>query len=151
MAAYLKRWLRPLPRRDATELIVLSQGLYMLTSFMIAAFRENWTIRFAQSHQEAVARVESGAHALMIHDWDHFPNAWREVCAACARNTVPFYLVATAPPDDLFLAVAVAGGTDVWWKPLTTERMIEAIRGARGACPVQHPGTIEPNRSRIPR
>jgi hypothetical protein len=111
----------------------------MLTAFMIAAFHEDWMIRFAQSPHDAMARLGNGESTVLIYDWDHYPAAWREVCTACSRNSVPFYLVATMPPDDLFLAVAGAGGSGVLWKPLTTEQMTAAIGGRRSPDWSRHP------------
>lgn len=105
----------------------------MLTAFMIAGFHEDWTVRFVQSPREAIARLRKDPCAALIYDWDYYPGAWREACAACTRYDVPFYLMAQMPSDDLFLAVAVAGGAGVMWKPLSTAQMTAAIGSRRGS------------------
>lgn len=53
------------------------------------------------------------------------------MCEECVEYGVCFQVVANTPTDDLFLSVISAGGLGVLCKPLTSERMIIAMRFAR--------------------
>jgi hypothetical protein len=104
LLARLKGMLRPVHRNGALQLVVLAQGAHTITPLMIAALHENWTIRFAPSPGDAMALL---------------------------RKAPSVALVASMPTDDLFLAVAGAGGSGVLWKPLSAKQMLAAIDSAR--------------------
>jgi hypothetical protein len=131
LLARLKRVLCPQPRQKALQLVVLARGAHTTTTLMIAAFHENWNIRFALSPCDAMALLRKAPSAALVYDWDSHEAGWQEVCSACVQRGVHFHLVASTPSDDLFLAVAGAGGSGVLWKPLRAEQMIAAIDSAR--------------------
>ena len=131
MFARLKRVLCPQPRQKALQLVVLARGAHTTTTLMIAAFHENWNIRFALSPCDAMALLRKAPSAALVYDWDSHEAGWQEVCSACVQRGVPFHLVASMPSDDLFLAVAGAGGSGVLWKPLRAEQVIAGISSAR--------------------
>jgi hypothetical protein len=131
LLARLKGTLRPVHRNGALQLVVLAQGAHSITTLMIAAFHENWTIRFALSPSDAMALLRKAPSIALVYDWDSYEGGWRELCDACAHCGVSFLLVASMPTDDLFLAVAGAGGSGVLWKPLSAKQMIAAIGSAR--------------------
>src|ERR1017187_1568258 len=107
----LKGTLRPVHRNGALQLVVLAQGAHTITTLMIAAFHENWTVRFALSPGDAMALLRKAPSVALVYDWDSHEGDWRELCDACVHCGVHFHLVASMPPDDLFLAVAGAGGS----------------------------------------
>ena len=131
LLARLKRVLCPQPRQKALQLVVLARGAHTTTTLMIAAFHENWNIRFALSPCDAMALLRKAPSAALVYDWDSHEAGWQEVCSACVQRGVHFHLVASTPSDDLFLAVAGAGGSGGLWKPLRAEQMIAAIDSAR--------------------
>jgi hypothetical protein len=131
LLARLKRALCPLPRHNALRLVVLTNGAHTTTTTMIAAFHENWAIRFAVSPGDAMALLRKAPTAALVYDWDLHEGDWRELCSACVQCGIPFHLVANMPSDDLFLAVASAGGSGVLWKPLSADQVIAAIGSAR--------------------
>jgi DNA-binding response OmpR family regulator len=131
LLARLKRALCPLPRHNALQLVVLTSGAHTTTTVMMAAYHENWAIRFAVSPGDAMALLRKAPTAALVCDWDLHEGDWRGLCSACVRCGVPFHLVANMPSDDLFLAVAGAGGSEVLWKPLSANRVIAAIHSAR--------------------
>ena len=130
LLARLKR-VFPLPRHNALQLVVLAHGAHTTTTAMIAAFHENWTIRFALSPGDAMALLRKAPSAALVYDWESHEAGWRGLCSACVQRGVPFHLVANMPSDDLFLAVAGAGGSGVLWKPFRAEQMIAAIASTR--------------------
>ena len=131
LLARLKGMLRPVHRNGALQLVVLAQGAHTITPLMIAALHENWTIRFAPSPGDAMALLRKAPSVALVYDWDSHEGDWRELCDACARCGVSFLLIASMPTDDLFLAVAGAGGSGVLWKPLSAKQMLAAIDSAR--------------------
>jgi hypothetical protein len=130
LLARLRRALWP-QARNAGQLVVLAHGVHTMTPLMMAALHENWNIRFAQSSGDAIARIRKAASVALIYDWDSHKSDWHAVCTACVQSGVPFYLVASSPSDDLFLAVAGAGGSGVLWKPLRAEQTVAAIVSVR--------------------
>jgi len=131
MLARLKRILCPQPQHNPLQLVVLAHGAHTITTLMIAAFHENWGIRFAISSRDAMTLLRKAPIAALVYDWDSCGGEWHELCTACVQGGVPFHLVAGMPSDDLFLAVAGAGGSGVLWKPLRAEQVIAAISSAR--------------------
>lgn len=116
------------PRRhNVRQLVVLADGVPTLNTLMIAAFHENWNIRRALSPADATALLRKAPSAALVYDWDSRKGDWRGLCSACVECGVPFHLLATTPSDDLFLAVAAAGGASVLWKPFSSEQIIAAI------------------------
>ncbi len=135
--ARLKRLLRPLPRNGTLQLVVLARGTHTVTTMMMAAFHENWAIRFALSPGDARALLRKAPSVALICDWDSHAGDWRELCNACVECRVPFHLAAEMPSDDLFLAVAGAGGSGVLWKPLNAKQVVAAVGSTRSlAVPV---------------
>ena len=130
LARRMKRAWRASSRREALQLVAMTQNAHNITTLMIAAFHENWTIRLALSADDAMALLRKAHSAAVIYDWDSDRNGWRRVCGASVERGMPFYLTAEAPPDDLFLAVACAGGASVLWKPLRAEEVIAVVRAA---------------------
>jgi len=139
----LKRTLCPPPRNGALQLIVLAHGAHTITTLMIAAFHENWTIRFALSPSDAMALLRKAPSVALVYDWDSHQADWRELCNACAQCGVSFLLAASTPSDDLFLAVAGAGGAGVLWKPFSAEQLIAALGDAYGEAVMRSPA--DPN------
>jgi len=131
LLARLRRALCPRPSSNAMKLILLARGEHTVTTLMMAAFHENWSIRFAPTPAAAIALLRKAPDAALVYYWDSHHGEWRELCSACVQCGVPFHLVADMPPDDLFLAVAGAGGAGVLWKPLNEERVIAALALAR--------------------
>lgn len=131
LLARLKHALGALPQHCSPQLVVLAQGGHTITTFMITAFHENWTIRFALSPDAAMALLRKAPSAALVCDWDSHAANWRGLCGVCVQCNVPFYLAATNPSDDLFLAVAAAGGSGVLWKPVSAERIVAAMDSAR--------------------
>jgi len=132
LLAHLKRALCPRPPHAALQVVVLAHGAHTITTLMIAAFHENWTIRYALSPDDAMAFLRNAPSAALICDWDSHTGDWRGLCRACVQCGVPFHLAATWPSDDLFLAVAVAGGSGVLWKPFNAGQIVSAI-GSSGS------------------
>lgn len=127
----LKRALWPPRTNDARQLVVLADGLRTITPLMIAAFHENCEIHLVRSPEDAMAAVRSASSAALAYDWDSSEGDWQGLCRACVQRGFPFYLVASNPSDDLFLAVACTGGSGVLWKPLSAEQTIEAFDSTR--------------------
>ena len=127
----LQRALHPPSRQNARQLVVLADGLLTITTLMVAAFHEDWKIRLAPSPGNAIALLQKASSVALVYDWDSQRGDWRVLCRACVRYGVTFHLVATMPSDDLFLAVAAAGGSSVSWKPLSPEQMITALASGR--------------------
>jgi len=127
----LKRALSRSPRHNTLQLVALAHGVHTSTTLMMAAFHEHWDIRLALSSVHAMALLRKGPTVALVYDWDSGKGDWRVLCNACVECAVPFHLVATMPSDDLFLAVAVAGGSSVLWKPLGAQQMIAALDSAR--------------------
>jgi hypothetical protein len=129
------------PRHDAPQLVVLALDPHTIANLMIAAFHANWTIRFALSPGDAVALLRKSPSVALVYDWDSHHADWRELCGACRLSGASFHLLARRPPDDLFLAVAGAGGAGVLRKPLNPEQVIAAVGFARnlGAAHPAHP------------
>ena len=90
LLARLKRVLCPQPRQKALQLVVLARGAYTTTTLMIAAFHENWNIRFALSPFDAMALLGKAPSAALVYDWDSHEAGWQEVCSACVQRGVPF-------------------------------------------------------------
>src|ERR1039458_10322288 len=84
-----------------------------------------------RSEAEGMALLRKAPSVALVYDWDSHEGDWRELCDACVHCGVHFHLVASMPPDDLFLAVAGAGGSGVLWKPLSAKQMLAAIDSAR--------------------
>jgi hypothetical protein len=124
----LKRAFCASPRPHSLQLVVLANQVNTAIPLLIAAFQQNWSIHFAPSAHHALAQLPRYPAAALVYDWDSWIGDWRELCAACVSSGVPFHLVAGKPPDDLFLAVASAGGSGVLWKPFSSEQIIAAIR-----------------------
>jgi DNA-binding NarL/FixJ family response regulator len=97
---------------------------------MIAAFQEDWDIRFARSPRKALALLRKAPTALVC-DWDSHADVWRALCSACVQRGISFHMLATMPSDDLFLSVAGAGAAGVLWKPFGAEQIIAAMDSAR--------------------
>ena len=131
LLARVKRALYPQPRRNVLQLVVLPHGTPTITTLMIAAFHEKWRIRFALSPRHAMVLLRKGPNVALVYDWDSHSGDWLEMCRACVQCGVPFHLVAEMPSDDLFLAVAGAGGSGVLWKPFNAEQVVAAIGSAR--------------------
>jgi len=131
LLARLRRALCPLSRHNAPQLVAMAHGSHTVTTLMIAAFHENWNIRFAPSSADAMALLRKAPSAALVYDWDSQEGDWRALCSACVQRGVPFCLVATLPSDDLFLAVAVAGGAGVLWKPFSAEQIVAALGSAQ--------------------
>ena len=127
LRARIQRALQPLPRQNGMRLVVLGRGTRTITTFMIAAFQKNWDLRFALSAGDALALLRQAPQAALVCDWDSQPGDWRELCGACVRQGMPFHLIADMPPDDVFLAVAAAGGSSVLWKPFNADQVIAAM------------------------
>jgi hypothetical protein len=98
---------------------------------MLAAFHRDWDIQFGATVAALMTLLRKAPTAALVYDWDSGEGDWRLLCKDCAQYRVPFYLAATKPPDDLFLAVAGAGGSGVLWKPFSADQIIAAIDSAR--------------------
>ena len=122
MLAYrrLTRTLRPLPRHNALQFVVLAQGAHTITTLMIAAFHEDWTTRRALSPRDSMALLRKAPSVALVHDGDCHEGDWRELCDACAQCSVSF-----------LLAASVAGGSGALRKPFSANRIIAAIGSAR--------------------
>jgi hypothetical protein len=131
LLARLKRALCPVPQRKALQLVVLAARVETTIPLMMAALHEDWNIRFAHSPAGALEMLRKAPSAALVCDWDSHAGDWRGLCNACVQCGTPFHLVAEMPSDDLFLAVAAAGGSGVLWKPLNAEQVTAAIGSAR--------------------
>ena len=131
LLARLKRALCPLPRHDTVQVVVMAHGVHTVTTLMMAAFHQDWKIRFPVSAGDAMAALRKAPCAAFFYDWDSREGDWRALCSASVERGVPFYLVASSPPDDLFLAVAAAGGSGVLWKPFNSRQIVEVLDSVR--------------------
>ena len=129
LPARLKQALFPV-RKDTLPPLVAVGGLRIVVPRMMAGFREKFHLCVVPSPAHALALLRKTAIAAVVHDWDAHPN-WRELCGACVARDVPFCLAANAPTDDLFLAVAAAGGACVLWKPLDSDAIVTAVHSFR--------------------
>lgn len=126
-----KHMLRPSIADIPLQIAVLAHGVHTKTAVLSASLHQDWNIRFVQSRASAISLLRSASIEILLYDWDLADGDWRELCSACLRCGAAFQLVTSMPTDDLFLAVAGAGGSDVLRKPFTAEQLISSVRFAR--------------------
>ena len=117
--------------RSVLRIVALTHGPHTKVTIRIAALREGWQLMFVQSLKDALELLRRIPVDILVYDWESDERDWRKLCEGCVEHGVCFQVVANTATDDLFLSVISAGGLGVLCKPLTSERMINAMRFAR--------------------
>ena len=121
----------PVTERSVLRIVAVAHGPHTKGVIRIAALREGWHFRFAQSSQNALELLGRSPVNILVYDLESHQEDWHRLCEACVKHGVCFQLVANMATDDLFLSVISAGGLGLLCKPLTSESMILAMRFAR--------------------
>jgi len=66
LLARLKRALCPLPRHDTVQVVVMAHGVHTVTTLMMAAFHQDWKIRFPVSAGDAMAALRKAPCAAFF-------------------------------------------------------------------------------------
>jgi hypothetical protein len=117
--------------RSALRIVAVTHGPHTKVTIRIAALREGWQLMFVHSLKDALELLRRIPVDILVYDWESDERDWRKLCEGCVERGVCFQVVANTVTDDLFLSVISAGGLGVLCKPLTSERMIIAMRFAR--------------------
>jgi DNA-binding response OmpR family regulator len=117
--------------RRALRIVAVTHGPHTRVTIRIAALREGWQLMFVHSLKDALELLRRIPVDILVYDWESDEKEWRKLCERCVEHGVCFQVVADTATDDLFLSVISAGGLGILCKPLTSERMIIAMRFAR--------------------
>jgi DNA-binding response OmpR family regulator len=117
--------------RSALQIVAVTHDPHTKVTIHIAALRDGWKFTFVQSLKDALELLRRIPVDILVYDWESDEKDWRKLCEGCVQHSVCFQVVANTVTDHLFLSVISAGGLGVLCKPLTSERMIIAMRFAR--------------------
>ena len=121
----------PISPHHALRVVAIAGGPHTKAVLRTVALYEDWDLLLVFSSEDARKLLRSPAVDIVVYDYDSGGGNWRKLCSDCVDRGVAFQMVANVPSDDLFLEAIAAGGLGMLWKPLTSEKMISAVRLAR--------------------
>jgi hypothetical protein len=125
--------------RHPLRVVAIARGPHTKAALRTIALHEDWHLLLAFSSEDARKLLGRFAVDILVYDYDSGGGNWRKLCSDCVDRGVGFQLVASVLSDDLFLESIAAGGLGVLWKPVTSEKMISAMRLARNFAEEQLP------------